>query len=74
MKKAPFKNEKSITPFIVPLSPDDWKVTPRALVKIICQQPAQIYPFHFPHTPLRVPRFEVWQLNDFFYSDDQPLT
>ena len=72
MKKAPFKNKKSIAPFNVPLSPDDWKVTPRVPVKI-CQQPARIYPFAFPLVPLRLPRLDVWTLEEFFRADNQPL-
>lgn len=71
MKKAPSNTRKETREFIIDISPDNWKVTEAVPVRI-CQQPAQIFPLPLPYSR-RAPRFDVWQLNEFFSSYNQPL-
>jgi hypothetical protein len=71
MKKALSNTEKETRGFIIEISPDDWKVTDAVPVRI-CQQPAQIIPLSLPYSR-HAPRFDVWQLNESFYSYNHPL-
>ena len=57
---------------MIKISPDNWRVDDAVSVKI-CQVPMHIVRLPLPQT-WRVPRFDVWQLNETFYSYDQPLT
>ena len=69
MKKNSQISNKSEEALIISIAPENWQVTDPTNIKI-CQQPAKILPW--PLLPvIRLPRYDVWQLDELFSGPNQ---
>jgi len=71
MKNHNQKIKKSQGAVIIKIAPGNWHVTGTTNVRI-CQQPAKIISWPVP-PPLRLPRLDIWQLDEFLSAPKQQI-